>query len=140
MASLLHTKRKAEDDLQTRSVQRSHRDRVDQPSVVGRIAEEGSLNFIIRNNDPRSLYVRPIAWTSKHLQLLECRFDFENAYLKKKSSTIGRKDSSSSHARRSELSHDAVRVKKHLSRRSLRGSKKFTVQDILDAYDIRPQG
>lgn len=143
MASLLHTKRKAEDNVQTRPAQRLRQDVVDQPSVVGRIAEEGSLNFIIRNNEPRRLYVRPIAWTSDHLQLLECKFVFKKGILdreRKQASTISGKDSSSSKARRSELSRDAIEMKEHLPHRSLPGFKKSLVRNILEAYNIHPQG
>lgn len=143
MAPLLHTKRKAEDDLQAHLAQRSHRDCVDQPSVVGRIAEEGSLNFIIRNNDPRRLYVRPIAWTSEHLQLLDCKFVFENVILDrevKQASTIGGKDSSSSQPMRLGLSPYANHVKTNLLERTEPEIKTCLCQSILEAYNIHPQG
>lgn len=69
MVSLLHTKRKAKDYLQTRAVKRLRYNGLDKPSpsVIGRVAEEGSINSIVRNNNPRRLFVKPIAWTSDHL-------------------------------------------------------------------------
>ena len=83
MDSSPHAKRKAEDSPETHPARRACHDSADKPSpsVIGRIAEEGSINSIIRNNNPRRLFTKPIAWTSEHLQLLDCKFEFKDAQL-----------------------------------------------------------
>lgn len=38
------------------------------------LSPEVSLNSLLRENNRERLYIDPLRWTSRHLQLLECRF------------------------------------------------------------------
>lgn len=148
MDSSLHAKRKAEGSPETHPARRSRLNSVDKalPSVIGRIAEEGSLNFIIRNNDPRRLYVKPMAWTSDHLRLLDCKFEFKDAQLETEDEP-SRQDlpphvqiDAPGQIIHSKSSKEAYSVKSALIRKTLLRTKKSTLWEILDAYNFRPQG
>lgn len=148
MDSSLHAKRKAEDSPETHPARRSCHDSADKPSpsVIGRIAEEGSINSIIRSNNPRRLFTKPIAWTSEHLQLLDCKLEFRDAQLETEDEP-SRQDlpahvqiDAPGQTKRSKSSKEVYSVKSALIRKTLLRSKKSTLWEILDAYNIRPEG
>lgn len=148
MDSSLHTKRKAEGSPETHPARRSRHDSADKPlpSVIGRIAEEGSINSIIRNNNPRRLFTKPIGWTLEHLQLLDCKFELKDAQLGTEDEP-SRQDlpahvqiDAPGQTKRSQSSKEAYSVKSALIRKTLLRTKESTLWEILDAYNIRPQG
>ncbi|GKZ33649.1 hypothetical protein AbraIFM66950_003675 [Aspergillus brasiliensis] len=141
--SLSQSRRKVEDndDIETRSPRRSHHDLSDSRSAIGsqRVVEAGSLYSIIRR-DPRRAYVEPIAWTSYHLQSLGCSFNRQR---------LPGKGHDQNDDAREELDHQttrflspkhAARVKFQLAQVSTLAVKRYAVKEILEAYNIRPQG
>jgi len=115
------------------------------PPVVGRVPGKGTINSLLRKTPQHRLYVRPIAWTSDHLQLLDCRFDFKDGHLEiadepsQQDLPAHVQDDVSGQAGLSKLSEDARLVKLGLVMASLFKSKKNLVLEILEAYNIPPQ-
>ncbi|KAE8155246.1 hypothetical protein BDV25DRAFT_134993 [Aspergillus avenaceus] len=140
MSSLIPLKRKSMDDSQACPLLSPHVSNSDPPSrtqspVGRRVTEDGSIHSIICNNPRRRLYVKPIAWTSEHLQFLGCSFNLQRAPRTK--GPIKTPDQVGS---RSQRSQHAKRIKLQLGLPSTLTVKKFAAQEILEAYDLRPQG
>lgn len=139
MTSSLHIKRKAEADLQTPPAKQLRRNDVGKypPAVIGRISQEGSLNYIIHNHP--HLYVDPIAWTfSDHLKELDCSFVKMNDDLPQQPRSSCDTDNTPSRTIGSELSSDAQYVRWALGEFSTFSDKGKLLQEILRAYDLQP--
>lgn len=142
MTYLLQSKRKVEDDddIETRSPRRSHRDLSDPPSPIShRVAENGSIYSIIRRNSRRALYVEPIAWTSDHLQSLNCSFNRQRLSRKGRE-YIQDNTSEEPEDGTTGSPENAARLKWQLTQVSTLTVKKYAIKEILEAYSIRPQG
>ncbi|PLN79115.1 hypothetical protein BDW42DRAFT_173584 [Aspergillus taichungensis] len=122
------------------------------PSVAGwTLAEDGSIHSILRDNARKRLYVNPIAWTSDHLQLLACTFNYRPARSWNRKERAKRHPLESSHAPEnvecqvergiyeSQRLKYANNLKVMLANPSLLGGKKSALQEILEAYNIHPQ-
>jgi hypothetical protein len=59
-----------------------------------RLPDPSSIYGLMREHSRERLYVRPLHWTSQHMQLLECRFILEEAEPQKKESSWRRRGSS----------------------------------------------
>lgn len=121
-------------------------------SVVGwNLAEDGSIHSILRDNARKRLYVDPIAWTSDHLRLLECTFNYRPARSWNRKERAKLHPLESSHARENvggqaeRGTHESQRLnyanhlKIMLANPSLLGGKKSALQEILEVYNIHPQ-
>lgn len=144
MSYLLKSKRKVEDDddIELRSPQRPRHDHPDSPSAISRrFAENGSIYSIIDRNSPRALYVEPIAWTSGHLQSLDCSFNRQRLPGRGREHTQDNtSEEPEDRTTGSLLPDDAARLKRQLVQVSTLDVKKYAVKEILEAYNIRSQG
>ncbi|PKY05576.1 hypothetical protein P168DRAFT_317098 [Aspergillus campestris IBT 28561] len=158
MSPSLPSIQEAEANLQTRPAQ-PPRDEVSGSglmlyprSAVGwNSAEDGSIHSILRDNCRKRLYVKPIAWTSDHLQLLRCRFNYRPARSWPKEERSKRQPLEPSHAQKNveqqaeRRTHESQRLryannlKVLLAYPSLLGGKQSAIEEILEAYDIHPQ-
>ncbi|OJJ68672.1 hypothetical protein ASPBRDRAFT_68198 [Aspergillus brasiliensis CBS 101740] len=140
--SLSQSRRKVEDDddIETRPPRRSRHDLPDSRSAIvsRRVVETGSLYSIIRR-DPRRAYVEPIGWTSYHLQSLGCSFNRQRLPGKGHDHDGARGEPDHKATRFLSPEH-AARVKFQLAQVSTLTVKRYAVKEILEAYDIRPQG
>lgn len=121
------------------------------PAVVWRRAEDGSIHSILRENARKRLYVKPILWTSDHLQLLGCTFNYRPARSWNKQERTRRHPLEPPHAREnvegqveretceSPRRKRAYNLKVRLAYPSLLGAKISALNQILEAYDIHPQ-
>ncbi|KAF9888050.1 hypothetical protein FE257_009315 [Aspergillus nanangensis] len=133
MSSLLEFKRKAEENPEARSSQRSPPGVSElRPVLPWKIAEDNSIYSIIHRNSQIRLYVPPISWTSDHLRCLDCSFHRQ----------IFPSDHVILHTKREPIGLPLIKtpaiMKKRLVRPSVAENKGYTIENILEAYGISP--
>jgi hypothetical protein len=133
-------KREAADDLRSFRARRLCRVAASNACVQSRATrraiEPTSIQSIIRDNSRDRLFVPPIAWTSKHLWLLDCTFVLRD------SPVHGSREQNSSlwGTNEPQLLSDLRRAMTQLRARRTLHVKKSAIQEVLHAYDFCPYG
>ncbi|PLB43237.1 hypothetical protein P170DRAFT_481184 [Aspergillus steynii IBT 23096] len=125
--SRVPTNRKATNDLESPPAQRLRRVVPESPN--------NSIQGILRANSGERLYVRPICWTSRQLQLLNCYFVREEVHLK-----IGDPPVKSvlKTLRNQEPKRKPISAIARLLAPATSEAKQSDVREILSCYDIHP--
>ncbi|KAI3260490.1 hypothetical protein CBS147309_7597 [Penicillium roqueforti] len=151
-SSIIGSKRKAGNDIESPPAQRPHPSQSESltmypPTTVRGLPQPDSIQAILRDNCGTRLYVRPIAWTSNQLRLLTCQFRPQKERRPQNPQTQPASQDPGFHGDRA--ADDAVQIKpvkgrsrramisaNHLAGRFALDVKKAAVKTILGTYDI----
>ncbi|KAJ5716617.1 hypothetical protein N7493_008528 [Penicillium malachiteum] len=149
------SKRKAENDMTSpppvRRLRLSAPEPADPLPAGRKIAQPDSIQAILKENHRIRLYVHPIAWTEKQLQLLGFHFD-QNLGKKKEKPVPPESQQSNCHDdgihdtdSPAKLHRKALRLSQDLSGAAIRLIwnydllvKQYAMEEILNAYNIHP--
>jgi len=102
--------------------------------------EPSSINGILQENRGEGLYVHPLHWVSKHLQLLNCHFVHKNSRRKSKirnEDACGRDKPRPGRRRAVELKTEAIAYAANaLLQKCTAASKMSTVRQLLEDHGI----